>query len=105
MLRIRKFGVRVGALLVLGYHSSGLFRACSTFLIVGTSCAVQVPVVGWTPFTSMEQIGPLVVGVVVLVAIVVFAVLAACAVVVVIEPEQARASHAQPKLARASQTD
>merc|ERR1712238_98236 len=36
-----------------------LHRAYSAFYIVGTSLAIQVPVVGWAPIKSLEQLGPL----------------------------------------------
>jgi dolichyl-diphosphooligosaccharide--protein glycosyltransferase len=36
-------------------------KAYTCLFIVGTAGAVQVPVVGWTPIKSMEQIGPLLV--------------------------------------------
>lgn len=52
-------GVHAGSLLVLAYDPVVLHRAYSIFYIVGTAGAVMVPVVGWSPFRSMEQLGPL----------------------------------------------
>mmetsp|Transcript_32113 Transcript_32113/g.78249 ORF Transcript_32113/g.78249 Transcript_32113/m.78249 type:complete len:975 (+) Transcript_32113:292-3216(+) len=36
-----------------------LYTAYTSFYIVGTLLAMQVPVVGWTPIKSLEQMGPL----------------------------------------------
>jgi dolichyl-diphosphooligosaccharide--protein glycosyltransferase len=36
-----------------------LYTAYSSFYIVGTLLAMQVPVVSWTPIKSLEQLGPL----------------------------------------------
>lgn len=52
-------GAHVATLILLGRHSSKLHAAYSGFYIVGTMLAVQVPVVGWTPIRSLEQLGPL----------------------------------------------
>jgi dolichyl-diphosphooligosaccharide--protein glycosyltransferase len=53
-------GVHAGFLVLLGRYSQKLHRAYSCFFIVGTYLAIQVPVVGWTPLKSLEQMGPLV---------------------------------------------
>lgn len=45
--------------LVLGRYTPKLHRAYSTFYLVGTALATQVPVVGWTPLKSLEQLGAL----------------------------------------------
>lgn len=37
---------------------SGLHRAYTLFYIIGTAGAIQVPVVGWAPLKSLEQLGP-----------------------------------------------
>lgn len=50
---------RIYGLARLWRHSSKLHRAYSLFFLVGTSLAVQVPVVAWTPLRSLEQLGPL----------------------------------------------
>jgi Oligosaccharyl transferase STT3 subunit len=36
-----------------------IYTAYTSFYIVGTFLAMQVPVVGWTPLKSLEQLGPL----------------------------------------------
>lgn len=54
-------GVHAALLVVLGRYSSKLHRAYSLFFAVGTFGAVHVPVVGWNPFKSLEQLGPFVV--------------------------------------------
>jgi len=52
-------GVHATVLVLLGRYSTKLHRAYTIFYGVGTLLAIQVPVVGWTPLKSMEQIGPL----------------------------------------------
>jgi len=56
---INIIGVHAGVLVLLGRYSSKLHRAYTAFYIVGTALAVQVPVVGWTPIRSLEQLGPM----------------------------------------------
>ena len=46
-----------GSLVLLGRYSKKLHVAYSAFFIVGTGLAIQVPVVGWTPLKSLEQLG------------------------------------------------
>jgi len=53
-------GVHATTLVLLGRYSTKLHRAYTAFYIVGTALAVQVPVVGWTPLKSLEQLGPFV---------------------------------------------
>mmetsp|Transcript_11404 Transcript_11404/g.27535 ORF Transcript_11404/g.27535 Transcript_11404/m.27535 type:complete len:851 (-) Transcript_11404:462-3014(-) len=36
-----------------------LYKSYTSFYLVGTLLAIQVPVVGWTPIKSLEQLGPL----------------------------------------------
>jgi dolichyl-diphosphooligosaccharide--protein glycosyltransferase len=36
-----------------------LYKSYTSFYIVGTFLAMQIPVVGWTPIRSLEQMGPL----------------------------------------------
>jgi dolichyl-diphosphooligosaccharide---protein glycosyltransferase len=52
-------GLHVGILVLTGRHTSKLHRAYSVFYVVGTIGALQVPVVGWRPLQSMEQLGPM----------------------------------------------
>merc|ERR1719491_151079 len=56
---INLIGCHAGVLVLLGRFSTKLHRAYSAFYIVGTSLAIQVPVVGWAPIKSLEQLGPL----------------------------------------------
>jgi dolichyl-diphosphooligosaccharide---protein glycosyltransferase len=51
-------GVHAVSLVLLGRYSTKLHRAYTIFYVVGTSLAIQVPVVGWTPLKSLEQLGP-----------------------------------------------
>ena len=44
-------------LVLLGYYSPSLWKAYSLFFIVGTIGATQIPVVGMSPFKSIEQLG------------------------------------------------
>eukprot|EP00549_Striatella_unipunctata_P000549 CAMPEP_0118674620 /NCGR_PEP_ID=MMETSP0800-20121206/990_1 /TAXON_ID=210618 ORGANISM="Striatella unipunctata, Strain CCMP2910" /NCGR_SAMPLE_ID=MMETSP0800 /ASSEMBLY_ACC=CAM_ASM_000638 /LENGTH=988 /DNA_ID=CAMNT_0006569837 /DNA_START=48 /DNA_END=3014 /DNA_ORIENTATION=- len=43
----------------LGRFTPKLYQAYTCFYVVGTALAIQVPVVGWTPLKSLEQLGPL----------------------------------------------
>ena len=52
-------GLHAFVLLVLGRFSNKLYWAYTLWYIVGTVGAVQVPVVGWTPLKSLEQLAPL----------------------------------------------
>eukprot|EP00451_Oxyrrhis_marina_P032806 CAMPEP_0204359156 /NCGR_PEP_ID=MMETSP0469-20131031/37040_1 /ASSEMBLY_ACC=CAM_ASM_000384 /TAXON_ID=2969 /ORGANISM="Oxyrrhis marina" /LENGTH=833 /DNA_ID=CAMNT_0051347139 /DNA_START=15 /DNA_END=2516 /DNA_ORIENTATION=- len=54
-------GIHAAFMVVIGRYSSSLYKAYTLFFTIGTFGAVQVPVVGWNPFKSMEQLGPLVV--------------------------------------------
>ena len=58
---INLVGAHAALLILLGRHSSKLHAAYSAFYAVGTALAIQVPVVGWTPLKSLEQLGPLLV--------------------------------------------
>lgn len=51
--------LHAGTLVLLGRYSQKLHRAYSIFYLVGTALAIQVPVVGWTPLKSLEQLGAL----------------------------------------------
>jgi dolichyl-diphosphooligosaccharide---protein glycosyltransferase len=54
-------GLHAAFLVLVGRYSTKLHRAYSLFYLVGTALAIQVPVVGWTPLKSIEQMGPLLV--------------------------------------------
>lgn len=51
-------GVHAGVLTLLGLYSTSLHRAYSLFYAIGTYGAMSVPVVGWAPLKSLEQLGP-----------------------------------------------
>jgi len=53
-------GVHASFLVLMGRFSGKLHKAYTTFYVVGTLLAIQVPVVGWTPLKSLEQLGPFV---------------------------------------------
>jgi dolichyl-diphosphooligosaccharide--protein glycosyltransferase len=44
-------------LVALGRHTTKLHRAYTLFYIIGTIGATHVPVVGWAPLKSLEQLG------------------------------------------------
>ena len=52
-------GVHASALILLGRYTPKLHQAYSLFFIIGTAGALQVPVIGWQPLQSVEQLGPL----------------------------------------------
>ena len=47
--------LHAGFLILLGHRTPALRRAYTLYYIVGTALATQIPVVGMTPFKSMEQ--------------------------------------------------
>jgi dolichyl-diphosphooligosaccharide--protein glycosyltransferase len=54
-------GVHATFLVLIGRYSRKLYVAYTSFYILGTFLAIRVPVVGWTPLKSLEQLGPAVV--------------------------------------------
>ncbi|CAE8635161.1 unnamed protein product [Polarella glacialis] len=56
---VNLIGVHAALLVLCGRFSSKLHRAYSLFFVIGTSLGVRIPVVGWTPLRSLEQMGPL----------------------------------------------
>jgi len=56
---INMIGVHALCLVGLGRFNAGVHKAYTLFFIIGTYGAMQIPVVGWTPLRSLEQIGPL----------------------------------------------
>lgn len=56
---INMIGIHAAVLIGLGHYSTSLYRAYTLFFVVGTFGAIQIPVVGWTPLKSLEQICPL----------------------------------------------
>jgi dolichyl-diphosphooligosaccharide--protein glycosyltransferase len=55
---INLIGVHAAVLCALGRFTTKLHRGYTAFYLVGTALAIQVPVVGWTPLRSLEQLGP-----------------------------------------------
>ena len=51
-------GVHAAVLVAAGRFSNKVYTAYSLFYVVGTALAIQVPVVGWAPLKSLEQLGP-----------------------------------------------
>jgi len=51
-------GIHAGMLVLLGRFNSGVHKAYTLFWIIGTAGAVQIPVIGWQPIRSLEQLGP-----------------------------------------------
>lgn len=43
-------------LVLLGRYDTNLHRSYTLFFIIGTYGAVQIPIVGWQPFQSLEQV-------------------------------------------------
>eukprot|EP00929_Paragymnodinium_shiwhaense_P063638 TRINITY_DN3179_c0_g2_i1.p1 TRINITY_DN3179_c0_g2~~TRINITY_DN3179_c0_g2_i1.p1 ORF type:complete len:898 (-),score=207.24 TRINITY_DN3179_c0_g2_i1:111-2804(-) len=56
---LNMIGIHALLLVGLGRFNSGVHKAYSLFYIIGTYGAMQIPVVGWTPLRSLEQLGPL----------------------------------------------
>lgn len=56
---LNMIGVHAAALVVGGRFDFKVYMAYSLFYSIGTFLAMQVPVVGWTPLKSLEQLGPL----------------------------------------------
>ena len=51
-------GVHAAFLVGMGRFSTKVYTSYSLFYVIGTTLAIQVPVVGWTPLKSLEQLGP-----------------------------------------------
>jgi dolichyl-diphosphooligosaccharide--protein glycosyltransferase len=56
---LNMIGLHAALLVMLGRYSSKLHRSYSLWYIIGTAGATFVPVVGWTPLKSLEQLAPL----------------------------------------------
>jgi dolichyl-diphosphooligosaccharide--protein glycosyltransferase len=54
---LNMIALHAAATVAVGRYSSTLHRAYSLFFIIGTAGAIQIPVVGWVPFKSLEQLG------------------------------------------------
>jgi len=51
-------GLHAAFLVVVGRFNTQVYLAYSVFYALGTALAVQIPVVGWTPLKSLEQLAP-----------------------------------------------
>merc|ERR1719503_172957 len=58
---INMIGVHAAMLVALGRFNSGAYMAYTIFFVIGTAGALQIPVIGWQPLRSLEQIVPLLV--------------------------------------------
>ena len=58
---VNMIGAHAASLFFIGRYTSKLHRAYTLFYVIGTWGAMQVPVVGWTPIKSTEQLAPLLV--------------------------------------------
>jgi dolichyl-diphosphooligosaccharide---protein glycosyltransferase len=55
---LNMIGVHAAVLVGLGRFKFSVWASYSLFFVVGTALAIQVPVVGWSPLKSLEQLGP-----------------------------------------------
>ena len=55
---LNMIGVHAGALVAAGRFSNKVYISYSLFYFLGTALAIQVPVVGFSPLKSLEQLGP-----------------------------------------------
>ena len=55
---LNMIGMHAVMLVAIGRYSEKLRRAYTLFYVIGTAGAMQVPVIGWTPLKSFEQLGP-----------------------------------------------
>jgi dolichyl-diphosphooligosaccharide--protein glycosyltransferase len=51
-------GVHAAVLVMMGRFSTKVYLSYTLFYTIGTTLAIQVPVVGWAPLKSLEQLGP-----------------------------------------------
>jgi len=55
---LNMIGVHAASLVLTGRYSTKLHRAYSLWYVIGTIGATHVPVVGWSPLKSLEQLAP-----------------------------------------------
>jgi dolichyl-diphosphooligosaccharide--protein glycosyltransferase len=55
---VNLIGVHAAMLVATGRFSTKVYTCYSLFYAVGVSLAIQIPVVGWAPLKSLEQLGP-----------------------------------------------
>ncbi|KAL7546556.1 hypothetical protein ACHAWF_009882 [Thalassiosira exigua] len=51
-------GCHAAFLVLIGRFDERVYQAYTLFYVIGTSLATRVPVVGWAPLKSLEQLGP-----------------------------------------------
>jgi dolichyl-diphosphooligosaccharide--protein glycosyltransferase len=51
-------GLHAAVLVAAGRFCNKVYLSYSVFYVLGTALAIQIPVVGWTPLKSLEQLGP-----------------------------------------------
>lgn len=54
---LNMIGLHAAILVGLGRFNTKIYLSFSLFYIIGTALAIQIPVVGWTPLKSLEQLG------------------------------------------------
>jgi dolichyl-diphosphooligosaccharide--protein glycosyltransferase len=50
-------GAHAAFLVLMGRFSKNVYLSYTLFYVVGTLLAIQIPVVGWSPLKSLEQLG------------------------------------------------
>jgi dolichyl-diphosphooligosaccharide---protein glycosyltransferase len=51
-------GVHAAVLVLMGRYTPKVYLSYTLFYVIGTTLAMQIPVVGWVPLKSLEQLGP-----------------------------------------------
>ena len=55
---LNMIGLHAALLVAMGRFQTKVYAAYSLFYLIGTTLAIQIPVVGWSPLKSLEQLGP-----------------------------------------------
>jgi dolichyl-diphosphooligosaccharide--protein glycosyltransferase len=55
---INLIGVHAALLVAMGYYTDDIYWSYTIFYVLGTFGATSVPVVGWAPLKSLEQLAP-----------------------------------------------
>jgi dolichyl-diphosphooligosaccharide--protein glycosyltransferase len=55
---VNLIGIHAVMLVATGRFSTKIYTSYSLFYALGTALAIQIPVVGWAPLKSLEQLGP-----------------------------------------------
>jgi len=55
---VNMVGVHAVCMLFSGRYTEKIYKSYSLFYVIGTLGATRVPVVGWAPLKSLEQLGP-----------------------------------------------